>query len=131
MSREKLRSKYGMSAHQKAVKQEEPWIESWRDSAAVVRLSEFIRENRHHGIHMIIKYGRPVLHFNPGLRRGNQERWDIAMRAEILFHEAVDDLMKLIERKKIELPERVQGGNIETPVESRTEQPALFGAHND
>lgn len=102
MSREKIKSKYGMSMQQPAAGIE---LTSWKDSPAVVKLSEFIQANRHHGIHIITKNGRPVLSFNPGLNRGSRERWDAALKAEILYIEAIDDLMQLIRNYKITLPE--------------------------
>ena len=102
MSREKIKSKYGMSMQKPAAG---PELTIWKDSAAVVKLSEFIQANRHHGIHVITKDGRPVLHFNPGLNRGSRERWDAALKAELLYAEAIDDLMQLIRNYKVTLPD--------------------------
>lgn len=82
-----------------------PELASWKDSPAIVRLSEFIQANRHHGIHVITKDGRPVLQFKPGLNRGSRERWDAALKAELLYSDAVEDLMKLIKNYKLTLPD--------------------------
>jgi hypothetical protein len=82
---------------------------SWKDSAPVQNLSKFIRENRHHGIYLAMRNGRPALHYQPALRQGNAARWDAALKAEVLLSDAIDDLMKLIDRQAIRLPESIAG----------------------
>ncbi len=98
MDRKKLKSKYGMSL--------EPPVASVTDkqlTPAVVKLREFILTNRRHGIHLVIKDGRPALRFVPGLNKGNTERWDACLAAEVLLFKAATDLMRLIDERKIDL----------------------------
>jgi hypothetical protein len=101
MSREKLRSKYGMSKQRPVSIPPDKGMRGLVDSAAVVRLSEFIQANRQHGIHLVIKAGWPALRFVPGLNKGNAERWDACLAAEVLLFKAAPDLMKLIEQEKM------------------------------
>lgn len=101
MDRKKLKSKYGMSIEQPAAV-----VTDRKLSPAIVKLRAFILENKRHGIQLVIKDGRPALRFVPGLNKGNTERWDACLAAEVLLFEAAPDLMKLIEKEKIEIAER-------------------------
>lgn len=103
MDRQKIKSKYGMSLEPRPP---EPQITSWQESPAVVKLRTFIQENKQHGIHVVIRNGRPALQFVPGLSKGNSERWEACLAAEVLLFEAAPDLLKLINQKKLELPDR-------------------------
>jgi hypothetical protein len=124
MSREKTRSKYAMSLQQEP---NSPELENWKESTAVVKLSEFIQANRRHGIHIIMKEGKPVLHFKPGLKRGNKERWDAALKAEVLFRDAVDDLVSLLKSKRMEIPDRAYQNNNESNVSEQITESGLLG----
>ena len=104
MSREKIRSKYGMSA-----RQPDMIVTNRKLSPSVLKLRAFILENRHHGIQLVINDGRPALHFNPGLKKGNKERWEAALRAEVLLYEAAADLKKLISQNNLDLSDQVPG----------------------
>ena len=84
-------------------------LRSWKDSAPVRKLSDYIRANRHHGIYLVLRNGHPALDYRPALRQGNSERWDACLAAEVLLFDATDDLMKLIDRQAIRLPESFTG----------------------
>lgn len=101
MDKEKLKKKYGMSLAPRP-----PELANWKESPAVVKLRTFIQENRQHGIHVVIRDGRPALQFVPGLNKGNSARWEACLAAEVMLFEAAPDLMKLINQKKLELPDR-------------------------
>lgn len=101
MDRKKLKSKYGMSIEQPAAV-----VTDRKLSPPIVKLRSFILENKHHGIELVIQDGRPALRFRPGLIKGTPERWDACLAAEVLLFEAAPDLMKLIEKEKIEIAGR-------------------------
>lgn len=100
MDRQKIKSKYGMSLDPRP-----PELANWKESPAVVKLRTFIQENKQHGIYVVIRNGRPALQFVPGLGKGNSERWEACLAAEVLLFEAAPDLVKLINQKKLELPD--------------------------
>ena len=84
-------------------------LRHWNESAAVRKLSDFIRANRQHGIYLVMRNGRPALDYRPALRQGNSERWDACLAAEVLLFDATDDLMKLINRNAIKVPDSFTG----------------------
>lgn len=116
MSRELIKKKYGRS-----LEQPEAIVTDRKLSPAVVKLRAFLLENKHHGIQLVIKDGRPALRFVPGLNKGNSERWDACLAAEVLLFEAAPDLMKLINQEKLEIREPV-----EDPAEPVQLQEQLF-----
>jgi hypothetical protein len=80
--------------------------QSWKDSAAVVRLSEYMKMHNDRGIHLYQRKGRPYLFFDPGIAGEDKdtERWKIAVNTTVLFFEAVDDLECLISKGMIDVP---------------------------
>ena len=42
---------------------------SWKDSAPVIRFSEYLKANKDQGIHLILSEGHPALCFEPGLTK--------------------------------------------------------------
>ena len=90
--------------------------ESWRDSASVLRLSEYMKDNQDHGISLVMKDGQPALHFDPPLTKKtdqNVERWKVAENCHYLLFDvdygALPDLLRLIELGKIRLPGMLAG----------------------
>ena len=90
--------------------------ESWRDSASVLRLSEYMKENRDHGISLIVVDGKPSLHFDPPLTKKtdqNAARWKVAENCYFLLFDsdygALPDLLRLIELGKIKFPGTLAG----------------------
>jgi hypothetical protein len=82
-----------------------PVEQSWRVSGPIVRLSEYLKANKEHGIQVINHKGMPALRFTPGLRKTNgDDRWKIAINAETLFWEAFCDLRDFMAKGLIELP---------------------------
>jgi len=81
-------------------------LNSWQDSAPIMRLSAYMKETKEHGITIISRCHIPALHFNPGLcRKDPDDRWQIAYNIERLFWEAFEDLKGLIKIGRLELPE--------------------------
>jgi hypothetical protein len=81
-------------------------MSSWKDSAAVVRLSEYLKLNKGCGIQVVNRNGMPALSFHPGLRKANgTSRWQIAVNVEHLFFEASADLDHLITSGLIKIKE--------------------------
>jgi hypothetical protein len=78
-------------------------IQSWKDSATVVRLSEYLKLNKGCGIQIINYDGMPALRFSPGLRKVDG-RWQIAINAERLLCDAAADVQYLITNGLIDLP---------------------------
>lgn len=86
---------------------------SWKDSAPVVRLSEYLKANRDQGIKLILSDGHPALSFEPGLTKAitlqQKERWQIATNCLSLLHDALSDLKYLISTGRIHLPTSATG----------------------
>jgi hypothetical protein len=82
-------------------------LQSWKDSAPVVRLSEYLKEHKDQGIKLHKKLGRPYLYFDPGLAMDQRERWQIARNAVRFLEDAADDLKYLIEHNMVDIPVRV------------------------
>jgi hypothetical protein len=107
MSLEKLMDKYnplkGIETTQAKVDTTE--LQSWKDSAPVIRLSEYMKMHQGKGIYLYQRRGRPYLYFEPGIVKGdrNTERWQIAFNTTVLFFEAADDLEHLISKGLIEI----------------------------
>jgi len=103
---------YGMISERDAVEQQISTINvlhSWKDSAPVVRLSEYLKKNNNHGIRLNISDGHPLLRFDPGLSKIKTEkdriRWQIATNCLELLKDALPDLKYLIAHDLIKLPE--------------------------
>lgn len=83
-------------------------LEDWRDSAPVVRLSEYLKANKDRGIKLILSDGHPALSFEPGLTKATttqqKERWQIATNCLSLLQDALSDLRHLISFGQIHLP---------------------------
>jgi hypothetical protein len=81
-------------------------LQSWKDSAAVIRLSEYLKQHKDRGIYLYQRNGRPYLYFNPGIVKEDRdtERWHIAFNMTVLFFDAVDDLEYLITKGLIDVP---------------------------
>lgn len=83
-------------------------LQSWKDSAPVIRLSEYLKKHREQGIKLYQSNGRLALVFDPGLSRDdfNSERGQIARNASSLLIDADDDLKYLIDNGLIDIPIR-------------------------
>jgi hypothetical protein len=83
-------------------------LEDWKDSAPVVRLSEYLKDNKDQGIKLIMSNGHPALSFEPGLTKATttqqKERWQIATNCLSLLQDALSDLRYLISIGRIHLP---------------------------
>lgn len=82
-------------------------LSSWQDSAAVVGLSEYLKQNKTQGIKLYqTADGRPALYFLPGLGKAdlNTERWHIAQQSFVLFDAALPDLELLLDAGLLTLP---------------------------
>ncbi len=79
-------------------------LRHWRDSARVVRLSEFLKANSSAGIRLLEADGCMVLRFEPGLTPDQKERWQIALQAENLLFKALNDLTTLAKKGLLRLP---------------------------
>jgi len=82
-------------------------LQDWKESPAVIRLSEYLRINKQHGITLRrTGDGQPCLCFVPGLKKKeeNAQRWAIAENAASLFLDAADDLKDLLRSGSLSLP---------------------------
>jgi hypothetical protein len=79
-------------------------LKSWKDSAPVVRLSEYLKIHKDQGITLHQRDGSPILSFNPGVSQHETERWKIAQNAALLLIDAADDLKYLIANGLIDIP---------------------------
>ena len=105
MNLEKLMDKYDPMKGKEAVV-DGIGVQSQIDSAAVVRLFEYMNMHKDQGIYLYQRKGRPYLYFDPGIIQGdrNTERWQIAFNMTVLFFEAADDLERLIIQGLIDVP---------------------------
>ncbi len=108
MSLEKLMDKYNplKTTGTNEAKVETTGMQSWKDSAPVGRLSEYLKRHKDQGIYLYQRNGRPYLFFNPGIAQADRstERWQIAFNMTVLFFEAADDLEYLITKGLIDVP---------------------------
>jgi len=134
MSLEKLKDKYGIKTDQCDVAAHnlggdcicppdadlpDLWdpdeeLQSWKDSAPVIRLSEYLKSNPQHGIKLYQENGKPILSFDPGLRGGKNmdvERWSVACQAVDLYHGALMDLDYLLSHGLIDIPTKPERGD--------------------
>ena len=81
-------------------------LQSWKDSAAVIRLSEYMKAHKDHGIKLYQANGEPMLRFEPGLGCADMKtkRWQIAKNIMVLLIDAADDLKYLIANNLIDIP---------------------------
>lgn len=88
-------------------------LQDWKDSAPVVRLSEYLKSNQDQGIKLVMSEGMPALIFEPGLTKActpkTKERWTIATNCLSLLYDALSDLRHLISIGSINLPEITAG----------------------
>jgi len=122
MSLEKLMDTYDPLKGKETteVKVEAVGLQSWKDSAPVVRLSEYLKKHKDLGIYLYQRNNRPYLFFDPGLTGQDRqtERWQIAFNTTLLFFEAADDLEYLIAKGLISIaaqPDRKPDDNHATP----------------
>jgi hypothetical protein len=91
----------------------DPGLRDWKDSAPVVRLSEYLKSNPDQGIKLVLSDGMPALVFEPGLTKActpkTKERWTIATNCLSLLYDALTDLRHLISIGSINLPEITAG----------------------
>jgi hypothetical protein len=78
-------------------------ISSWKDSKTVTDLSDHLKGN-FMGVSLVIIGNSPALHFNPGLKKDNSERWNFAERSLQLLKLAKEDLIIFVKNKVINLP---------------------------
>lgn len=83
-----------------------PPIQNWKESDAVILLSEYLRIHKNQGIKLYQHDGAPCLVFNPPLKIKDADRWQIAENVCGLFEDAIPDLKELIAAGKLELPDR-------------------------
>ncbi len=83
-------------------------LQSWKDSAPVIRLSEYLKKHKDQGITLYQSNGWLALVFDPGLSRDDfkSERGQIARNASSLLIDATDDLKYLIDNGLIDIPIR-------------------------
>lgn len=83
-------------------------IQSWKDSAPVIRLSEYMKAQKGHGIKLYQANGKPMLRFEPGLGCADMKtkRWKIAKNIMALLIDAADDLKYLIANNLIDIPSK-------------------------
>ena len=113
-----------------------PALSSWRDSATVVCLSEYLKEHKDKGIKLCqTKDGRPSLCFSPGLGKKdiNTERWQIAEQSLELLETALPDLMQLLEGGLLSLPtssvpREIGAGPSQAPKKLRVIEPQNLSA---
>lgn len=85
----------------------QPPLQDWKESDAVILLSEYLRINKDQGITLRqCAEEQPCLCFIPGLKKKEIDptRWAIAENAAQLFLDAADDLQELITRGKLTVP---------------------------
>ena len=103
-------------------------LSSWKDSLAVVRLSDYLKEHKKYGMKLYsTDDDKPSLCFEPGLTREDIARWQIATEASRLLLEASNDLYQLIDHGLLILPkhksERVlPGGSCRYGNSNRSEE---------
>lgn len=68
----------------------------WEEFPDVVALSQYLKDNRHHGIELLRQDGQAVLHFNPPLDLSDTERTAATSRALELYCQAYGDLEFLL-----------------------------------
>lgn len=72
-------------------------LRSWKDSRAIMALSEYLRENKSQGISLVLLDNRPALHFNPGLDPFDTDRISYMHKAWDLLAEALPDIEALLQ----------------------------------
>lgn len=80
-----------------------PSLRKPEDSKSIVALFEYLGSNEGQGISVVEIEGDPALSFDPGLKKGEDERFQVAYHAEALFFEAVQDLRELMRNGGIKL----------------------------
>ena len=68
----------------------------WEEFPSVVALSQYLKDNKHHGIELLRQDGQAVLHFNPPRDVSDTERTAAATKAVELYCHAFGDLEFLI-----------------------------------
>ena len=77
---------------------------SWEESETVSRLSAFMKEYGSQGFYLCRdSAGEIVLHMEPGVSPKAPERWDLALHAEHLMAEALEDLTRFLETGALNL----------------------------
>ncbi len=84
--------------------EEIPKLQSWKDSAPVVRLSEYLKMHKDQGIKLYQRDGSPFLLFEPGVRCDDLGRLKIVKAAALLLVDAADDLKYLLTNGLIDIP---------------------------
>jgi len=77
---------------------------SWSDMPSVVNLSSYLKDNRQHGISVVLLDGSPTLHCRPGVTPADKERWDVLDKALGMFRAAEADMRYLVANKMIKVP---------------------------
>jgi len=70
--------------------------DSWRNSASILALSEFLKAHADAGMSLGSSKGCVILHFEPGLSPQDQDRWHAAEQALDLLDGALDDIRLLM-----------------------------------
>lgn len=70
----------------------------------MVILSSFLKENKQHGISVVLLEGDPTLHCRPGITPADKDRWDVLDKALGLFRSAEPDLRHLIANRMLKIP---------------------------
>jgi hypothetical protein len=99
-------NKYDIQEPIKSVPPSNTPLQDWKESDAVILLSEYLKIKSRCGIKLCQHDGEPCLVFNPALqtKEKNPERWAVAENLCELFIPAVDDLKELISTGKLAIP---------------------------
>jgi len=108
MNLEKLKGKYDISKSHDVIDRgpngRESILKSWQDSAAVVRLSLYLKKHKNKGMTLYRKSEHEfALSLNPGLYRHEFARWSAVHNAYILMIDAADDLYYLMKNNLIDI----------------------------
>jgi hypothetical protein len=80
-------------------------LTGWKDSMPICRLSELLRIHKDAGITLTqTMAGDLVLRFEPGIKKGEQDRLRIAQIAIGYLIEALPDLRECLQRRLIMIP---------------------------
>jgi hypothetical protein len=77
---------------------------SWRDVPTVVTLSDYLKENKQHGVSVVLMDKSPAIHCDPGVTPADKDRWAVLEKALALFRTAEPDMQHLLNNRMIKLP---------------------------
>lgn len=82
-------------------------FQSWKDSASVYRLSDYLKKQQSYGIRLYQRNRSFVLYLEPAMTKHefNGDRGQILNNIYILLNDAVEDLQYLISKGLIDIPD--------------------------